>query len=295
LDSITKTTVDDGIDKFVVNLDKVSDKAYEVFNLIKQFEDGELDFKKLKDADNINIKKIFNLFSISLSNFEQEIGKNSYLAKIGELINKYVIYESFDGDNNMVFDFKIDVESIILSFEEEVFITTSISSLKENKIGIKPFFTIGVNYGAFASRNRNIMNNDNTGNIADVIYVSEKVGLKFTLFDFGYTHSQKPEEWYKYKGKYRRWNEPSSDPLIDNIYVSVFGSGVLYNVIDLKSQDNFNFALVGIGGGVTLFNNLEFTISYSVPIIRNSLSYDNAMLSFGMDIPIFEIFSSFKK
>jgi hypothetical protein len=284
LDSIVKKTVDDEIDKFVVNLDKVSDKAYEVFDLIKQFKDGELDFKKLKDADNINIEKIFNLFSISLSNFGQETGKNSYLAKIGERINKYVIYESFDGDNDMVFDFKIDVEAIILSFEE-VFINSSNSSLKQNKIGIKPFFTVGAHYGTFISTNRNIIK-IRTERISDLSYVTERVGLKFMLFDFAYTHSQKPEEWYKYKGNYRKWNEPSSDPLIDNIFISVFGSGLLYNIIDLKSENKFDFPLVGMGVGVTLFNDLEFTISYSVPIIKNSFSYDNAMVGFGVDIPI---------
>ncbi len=293
LDSDLKLLVDGELDKFIKNLDKVSDATYEVFDLIKLFKDKKLDFKRLQEVDRSVIEVIFSLFSISLSDFEQEIGKNSFLAKIGGVINKYVIYESYEGDNEMVFEFKIDVESIILSFEDE-FLNSNITSLKENIIGVKPFFIIGLNYGSFTSSNTTIMNNDNSDNITDISFVGEKIGLKFLLFDFDYTHSKKPLEWYKYRGTYRRWKGPVKDPLIDDIYLSIYGSGILYNVVDLKSQDNFNFALIGIGGGITFFNNLEFNISYSVPIISNSLSYDNSMVSFGFDIPIFEYLKALK-
>ncbi|WP_158848106.1 hypothetical protein [Algibacter sp. L1A34] len=294
IDSDIKLDISNKMQVFIDDIDSISDASYEVFNLIDSLKNNSLQFDQLKSAKEGVIKVVFDLFSISLSDFEQEIGRNSFLAKIGEIINKYVIYESFEGDNDMVFEFKIDVESIILSFEEE-FINIGISSIKEHKIGIKPFFIIGLNYGSFTGSNSTILNNDNTDNISDISYVSEKIGVKLILFDFGYTRSQKPKEWYKYRGKYRKWNVPSADPLIDDVYLSVYGSGILYNVVDLKSQDNFDFPLVGLGGGITFFNNLEFNISYSVPVINNSMSYDNSMVSFGFDIPIFEYLGALKK
>ncbi|GAA4236909.1 hypothetical protein GCM10022291_22420 [Postechiella marina] len=287
IDSVIKLNISNKMQTFVDDIDSISDASYQVFGLIDSLKNNSLKFDELKKTNEAVIKVVFDLFSISLSDFEQEIGRNSFLAKIGEIINKYVIYESFEGDNDMVFKFKIDVESIILTFEEE-FIDINISSIKEHKIGIKPFFIIGLNYGSFTGSNSTILSNDNTDNISDISYVSEKIGVKFILFDFGYTRSQKPKEWYKYKGKYRKWNGPSADPLIDDIYLSVYGSGILYNVVDLKSQDNFNFPLIGVGGGITFFNDLELNVSYSVPIISNSMSYDNAFLSLGFDIPIFE-------
>ncbi|PSG87063.1 hypothetical protein C7H61_13210 [Mesoflavibacter zeaxanthinifaciens subsp. sabulilitoris] len=295
IDIKLKDTIDKELDNFINELSsttKAVNTIYnEMFDLINQSSFDISDLSQIKKDD---IQQLFNFFSFSLQGFKEEIGGNSFLSRIGELINKYVIYISYDGDEEMVFkSFKIDVEAIILSFESE-FYEKEITSLKKNLIGIKPFFIIGLNYGSFASSNTSIINNEDNGTISDLAYVSEKMGLKFVLFDFDYTHSQKPMQWYKYRGKYRRWLEPTKDPLIDDIYLSIYGSGILYNVVDLKSQDNFDFAMVGVGAGVTFFNKLELNISYSVPIIDKSLSYDNAMINIGFDIPIFEYLRALK-
>ena len=276
--------IDSQLDSFVANLAGINDSSYEVFNLIQS---DEFDLNDLREVSKTNIENLFNLFSFSLSEFEQQVGQNSFLAKIGKLISKYVIYISYKDDPEMVFkSFKIDVESIILSFENEFF-DKGITSLKDYRIGIKPFFIIGMNYGTFANNNTTILNSDGN-NISQISFVGEKIGLKFVLADFDYTHSHKPLEWYKYRGTYRRWKGPVSDPLISNVYLSIYGSGILYNVVDLKSEENFDFGLIGIGAGVTFFNNLEFNISYSVPIIDKGFSYDNAFINLGFDIPIFE-------
>lgn len=280
-----KTDIDNQLDAYILNLANINNTADEVFKLLNS---GNFDLNELKSVSKENIELLFELFSFSLSEFEEQIGQNSFLSKIGKLINKYVIYVSYEGDNDMVFkNFKIDVESIILSFEDEFF-DKGITSLKDFKIGVKPFFIIGMNYGTFVNSNTTILNSDGNSNISQISFIGEKIGLKFVLADFDYTHSQKPLEWYKYRGKYRRWKGPVSDPLINDIYFSIYGSGILYNVVDLKSEDNFNFGLIGFGAGISFFNDLEFNISYSVPIIEKKFSYDNAFINLGFDIPIFE-------
>lgn len=296
IDSTLKATIDSELDNFIDSLGTTTNVANNIYKeLLELIKKDSFNFSDLSQIKKDDIQQLFDFFSFSLQGFKEEIGGNSFLSRIGELINKYVIYVSFDGDEEMVFkSFKIDVEAIILSFESE-FYDKEITSLKKNFIGIKPFFIIGLNYGSFTGSNTTILNNENNGTITDLAYVGEKIGLKFVLFDFDYTHSQKPMQWYKYRGKYRRWLEPTKDPLIDDVYLSIYGSGILYNVVDLKSQDNFDFAVVGIGGGVTFFNNLELNISYSVPVIGKSLSYDNAMLNFGFDIPIFEYLQALRK
>ena len=296
IDSSIKIAIDKEMDKFINSLSSITrpvNTIYaELIDLIKKDSFNLSDLSKIEKND---VKELLKFFAFSLQNFKDEISENSFISKIGEIINKYVIYISFEGDNAMVFkSFKIDVEAIILSLESE-FYDKEKTRLKNNFIGIKPFFIIGLNYGTFTGSNTTIMNNNDDGTITDLAYVGEKIGLKFILFDFGYTHSQKPMKWYKYRGKYRRWLEPQKSPLINDVHLSIYGSGILYNVVDLKSQDNFDFAVVGIGGGVTFFNNMELNISYSVPIINKTLSYNNSMINIGFDIPIFEYLSALRK
>ncbi|NIK91169.1 hypothetical protein GZ212_03305 [Mangrovimonas sp. CR14] len=277
------------LNEFVNKLNTYAIKGNEIYDMTSSLiNDGQFNINSLKDLDNSYIQKLFGLFAFSLQGFKDDIGENSFLARIGEIISKYVIYEFNINNPDVVFNtFKIDIESIIISLEEE-FYDKSLTNLKKHKIGVKPFFTIGLNYGLFTGTNTSIPNNDNSDDITDIAFVSEKLGIKFMLFDFDYTRSQKPMDWYLYKGTYRRWVSPPKDPLINDIYISFYGSGVIYNVVDLKSQDNFNFAIAGVGTGVSFFNDLELNISYSVPIIEKSLSFDNAMLMMGFDIPIFE-------
>ena len=115
------------------------------------------------------------------------------------------------------------------------------------------------------------------------------------LADFAYARSHKPKEAYLYRGTYRRWNRPKATPLISTIYFSLYGSGILYNVVDLKSKDNFNFGLVALSSGVSFFNDLELNVSFATPVINKSLSYENSMIVIGFDIPIFEYLSALKK
>ncbi len=281
-----RTQINLDLDKFITKLTTLS-SIVELFEDLDIESDG-FDLSDLKNISKDDVELLFSLFEFSLSKFEEEIGKNSFLAKIGKIISKYVIYEARDDDPNLVFKhFKIDVEAIILGLEDQ-FYKNKITTLKKSFIGVEPFFLIGLNYGVFPDDSRTIANNDNSEMISDLAFVSEKFGLKFKVFDWGYKRSHQPMEWYQFRGNYVRYLEPQSEPLIKDLYAVVYGSGILYNVVDLKSQDNFNFGILGLGTGITFFNDMELNVSYSIPFIDKSLSSENAFLSLGFDIPIFE-------
>ena len=57
-------------------------------------------------------------------------------------------------------------------------------------------------------------------------FVGEKLGVKFVVADFGYSRSHKPNESFLYRGTYRYWKNPVVSPLINDIYFSLYGSGI---------------------------------------------------------------------
>lgn len=48
-------------------------------------------------------------------------------------------------------------------------------------------------------------------------------------------------------------------PLISSVYYNIYGSGLLYNVLDVKTNSNFNFGFVSSNVGLIIFNGLEFS------------------------------------
>ncbi|WP_289060333.1 hypothetical protein [uncultured Zobellia sp.] len=292
LNCLRTKTLDDKIEKFIEKIENLcaEKNGIDVYKLLGQ---SDFKIKNLTKTSSKNIELLFKLFSFSLNEFKSQIGENSFLAQIGKVIENYVIYEMPAKDDKRVFEhFKIDVEAIILSFEDKF---TKKTYMKNAPIGLKPFFAIGMNYGVITNSNSTILDDTGNGNITDLSYVSEKFGLKVMFADFGYTRSHKPLEWYKYRGYYNKWLQPKTEPLIDEIYVLFYASGILYNVVDLKSKDNFDFAIIGFGTGISFFNNLELNISYAIPYINKSLSYENGMFVLGFDIPIFQYLGALRK
>ncbi len=231
------------------------------------------------------------LFDQSISTFQDQVGRNNFIATIGDIIIKYVIFDVRDDDpEKIIYDFKIDVEAIILAFEDK-FYTANISSIRNHKIGIKPFFIIGLNYGYFVNQN-NEFNFDNTSkNLTQIALAGEKIGFKFIFADYKFARSYPPLEWYKYKGVYRRWLNPVSKPLISKVYGMIYGSGLLYNIVDLRSETNFKYAVTGASLGLEFYNGLEFNSGYAMPIVPKEnigQMLDKGFLNIGFDIPIFE-------
>jgi hypothetical protein len=186
----------------------------------------------------------------------------------------------------------VDIESLISTINQRF---NSITKKKFTKY-ITPFFSMGVNYASFGNNNSLIDNGANgTSSIGSLYYASEKIGIKWKLWNWKYTHAFEAGESFEYYGKQTYWLRPQEEPLISDVYIFGYASGLLYNLVDLKSEENFNYALVGAGIGMTFFNGLSANLSISSPIVDNSISSKNSFVNFGLDIPIIEYISALTK
>jgi len=152
-------------------------------------------------------------------------------------------------------------------------------------------FTLGGNYGSFLNEDFSIQNNEDTLELANYSYLSEKIGLKIKLYDFDYTQGQPRGSVFRYYGKSHKQMQPPREPTISNWHAIVFGSGLLYNIINTSSEPAFNYPILGIGTGLTFFNQLDLNISYCRPVQSGTrfLSSDNpGFLNIGFDIQFIE-------
>lgn len=282
--------LDDFIEKIADDLNNTEERVKSILNAL----DSVTTLKDLKELDNQVIRDIFDLLSWSLNYFDVDLPEYEFISKISEIITKYVIYKEEAIDSELIGNFKIDVESIILTLENE-YSDFSFVNIQENRIGIKPYLTIGLNHGTFLNNDASIPVDGGSLKISDISYVGEKIGFKIIFNDYGYTRSKKPKEWFRYRGINRYWKEPQKEPLIHETYLNIFGSGIIYNIIDVKSEDQFDYIILGAGFGVKFFNNLDLNLSLAVPLIENKLSYDNTLINLGLEIPIFEYLKALRK
>ena len=127
--------------------------------------------------------------------------------------------------------------------------------------------------------------------LTTVAWAGEKIGLKWRIWDWKYTRGREPGEVFKFHGRNYIRKVRAREPLVSNCYANVFASGLLYTVADLRSESTFNDPIVGLGGGVTWFNDLELNINYAIPMRSTQKFEDNMNAGFwniGLDIPIFQ-------
>ena len=106
-------------------------------------------------------------------------------------------------------------------------------------------------------------------------YASEKIGVQFILNDFKNKHRD-PNT----KSMGENYKNPQKVPVISNWYFFIYTSGILYNVVDVKTKQNFTEPIYGAGFGVSFFNKLKLNLS-------GTYNYDFG-LNLGIDIPLFE-------
>lgn len=186
----------------------------------------------------------------------------------------------------------IDIESLISTISQQFSSVTK----KGIQTYFTPFFSIGTNYANFTKTNSLISNADGTqSSLGNLYFASEKMGFKWKLWNWKYTHAFPPGQSYKYYGRQSYWKRPQKEPLISDFYLVAYGSGLLYNLVDLKSEGSFNHTIVGAGLGITFFNGLSANISLASPIINKKLNSENHFINFGIDIPIIEYISALAK
>ncbi len=261
------------------------------------------------------------------------VAKNQYpndvIATVIDFLLENTIVEYADNESGILKDEKsttsddkgyltINVESLISAIDDKFSPTTK----KGLGVYIQPFFSIGTNYASFT--NSNFLTTDATGvpqTLYNLYFASEKIGIKWKLWNWKYTHSYSEGQSFKYfnqsnvinpwawhnntnrfpkkiGGKWnplnwrkcwnpdRYWKRPQPQPLLSDVHLLVYGSGLLYNIANLKSNDKFNYAIAGTGLGFTFFNGLSVNLGFACPYTDNSFQSENVFFNLGFDIPI---------
>ncbi len=216
--------------------------------------------------------------------------KNSVVSKITDFVLEYTLIEYNQNDSSKA-SLSVDIESLISALDQHYNSKSRKSSVASGAFFInpRPFFSIGTNYASFVNEN-SLSNNDegNSTNLKNMYFASEKIGIKIKFFDKKYSRSFSPGEKFKYKGSERVWLRPQKQATISDVHLIVYGSGFLYNIIDLKSNENFNYAIAGSSLGLTFFNGLSANFGLACPFTDNKFNSDNVFFNVGFDIPIID-------
>lgn len=184
----------------------------------------------------------------------------------------------------------------VINFNVESFIV-KLQNIKSYKHSRWQFhFTVGLNNAYF---NNKLTLKDGSV-IRNLSYVSEKIGVKYKIKDWGFYYSRNPGETYSMTGKnpFKRSvftkTAPPKEPLVSNLHIVAYGSGLLYNLVNAKTNSEFNMPLVGAGLGVTFSNALDFNLSIGVPLFSDKsikTSFDYPFINFGFDIQFIEYYN----
>ncbi len=214
---------------------------------------------------------------ISLLDEIFETGKiKNALSTINTFVKDYTeITVDDEGNEALVFN----VESFLVKLD----------NLQSDKIRRFQFhFTVGMNTTSFLNGDIDLGDGQAISNFS---HFSEKIGVKFKLINRGDWMPKNPGETYTSYGYSYIKTSPPKEPLISNWHLLLYGSGILYTVINSSTNDAFDYPMIGFGTGVTFYNALDFNVSIGIPLLENGgfkEMTNNPFLSFGFDIQIAE-------
>jgi hypothetical protein len=210
-------------------------------------------------------KLIADLENIFPNDFAKEA-----LSVVNSFVRDHVQFIKVDGKE--VVDFKI--ESFIRKLQD----------IKPYKYSPLQFhMTVGMNSGFFYKNPLKVDGVD----MNNFSYVGEKIGVKFKLIDWDFWQTRKPGETYRIYGTPYIKTAAPVEPVVSNIHLLAYGSGLLYNIINTSTQNNFNGALAGFGAGITFTRLLDFNLSYCIPIVKGVTfkeSFDYGFIGAGFDV-----------
>jgi hypothetical protein len=260
--------------EFISNIDRL-DKA-NTFSFILQLLDESHNFivstfeYEENDNDKKNKDKIDKEKKSNLMEFRR------IYEKLLNGIEKYTIVNS---EKEII---EIDVISFLNTFVEQY--------NKENEYGKHSiYFTIGISQNILLKKYK-YETDGATDYISSIGFASEKLGYKLKIKSFknksGYTDNMARSIINTDDLK----NQPN--PFINQWYVTVYGSGLLYKIANLTTNQNFDFSHVGFATGLRFYNSLDLNFSIGFPFIENQNFGNNAFLGVSMDIPIGEYISA---
>jgi hypothetical protein len=285
MSSVLKTTLDTFAEKTQnsISLSKVDiSKFSELLDFITRLD--ELDkvetyqfiLKTLRDAS-----EIFE---------DRKLGV--YLKTVIENIDTYTILNTKE---NKV---EIAVEDIITRLYEKY------ANRQSSIFGL--YFSVGINQSISSNFTYQSLLPNSSGfrvdSLKSVAFVSEKIGLKVKLIDYKWRRSFTVGETYKTRvsGVEKTVQEfKSNKPLVSDIYFLAYGSGLLYKVANLTSDEEFSDPIMGLGVGIAFFNSLDLNIGYNWPLQSNNSFFENIdkknLWTVSFDVKITEYLSALGK
>lgn len=157
----------------------------------------------------------------------------------------------------------------------------------------RPFsmhFTVGTNTASFF-RSLPLEEGKTLRNYA---FIGEKIGVKYKLADWKYLNSFSKGEIFTYYGKTYIRNGPPKEPVVSNVHLLVYGSGLLYNLANTGTTADFNSPIIGFGAGITFFNDLDLNVSTGTALLQDRAFMSKAVpwfINVGFDIQFIEYYN----
>jgi len=243
-------------------------------------------FTKIDEFDKV---ETYSSFLNQLSDAGDVFSDEEMRKSINRIITFVRSYIKVSNDTMGKLSLNLDVEGFLYNIQKTPY----------NKFRPLEFhFTVGANTASF--QKDLITNSGDT--IRNYSFIGEKIGIKFKLWDYKYVRSFSKGETFTYKHWYNLFRSnhvtylrtsPPKEPTISNIHLLLYGSGILYNIVNTGTTKSFNSPLVGVGVGVTFFNDLDFNVSWGRPILNNKSFNDSSVPSFfnvGFDIQFIEYY-----
>ncbi len=193
-------------------------------------------------------------------------GNPSQVKAINCFVNNIEKYTTINTQKNEIY---VDVESIILA------IYNRYANQENHRLDF--YFSLGLNQSfSLGSGFKNIA----LDTLNTLGFAAEKIGLKLKLINFKNIRSYEPGEEapiiFCVKKKIKDGEVRSRVPIVSDIHALLFGSGLLYNIVNTKTSTQFSSYLLGFGLGVSLYNGLDAHICVNYPL--------------GVDAPFREVF-----
>jgi hypothetical protein len=240
----------------------------------------------IRNLDNLDKAETYG-FLFKVLNDAGNIFPNSTASRaFNAIVNNVKKYTEINADSNEI---SVDVESIIIDLHQR-FTEHSNSSLDLYlMIGINQSTAINSNGLLYASEGERLNN---------IAFASEKIGVKWKVINwkkrFSYESGDKRRFllfWDKpvWKTNARRYKD---FPIINDFHLALYGSGLLYNIANTKTEKNYDAPLVGTSVGISGYNGIDFNIGIVQPVFAgitwNDVALQNSMINFGIDVRLSE-------
>lgn len=254
----------------------------------------------LEDLQSFN-EKILPLFRLvsRLYEFNKATTFSEYIKLVNELEEVFPderIKDALSKINSFVKDYAVIKTNTngkeVLDFNVESFLVKLENMKKYRYRKFEFLLTVGASSGFFGKEL--VMKGDT---LTSFSFVSEKIGVKFKLRDYDWK-TRNPGEIYRIGGsEYTKVTAPK-EPVVSDIHLLLYGSGLLYNILNTGNSSVFKAPLVGTGLGLTFVNALDLNLTASVPIFSDrsfGTSFEYPLLSLNFDIRFTEYLNRLQK